>query len=154
MNCNRPMRPLNSLMSFIGQYGPDFDWVYFNPWRLNQRRKTKHTLLWVHLQLRFSWSNRASGCPSRVLDFDVHLQFVGGGMHHIVKDCSQRPYELLPQFETERHYYYYVCPPRCCEWRLFLIFFRELDLVVARETIHNGEHLMTCSVVNQKVHVW
>lgn len=75
-------------------------------------------------------------------------------MHHIVIDCSHSPYELLPEFETERHYYVAVRPPRCCERRLLRIFFGEFDLVVARETIHNGEHLMTCSVVNQKVHVW
>lgn len=32
-------------------------------------------------------------------------------MHHIVKDYSQRPYELLPQFETERHDTVAKCSP-------------------------------------------
>src|ERR1043165_4377261 len=75
-------------------------------------------------------------------------------MHHIMKESNHSALIRCPcVLQAERHHLVAESPPRCNEGSFLHVIGRHLNLVVPRETIHEGEYLSLSGIIDQNVDV-
>ena len=53
--------------------------------------------------------------------------------------------------QTKGHYLIRECAPQGCECSIVTIFFPDLDLVISRKSIHEGEDLMSSACIDNLI---
>src|ERR1051325_5193912 len=84
-----------------------------------------------------------------VVDVDLYLV-----MNHVMKQSHHGTLICGANvLQPERHDLVAECAPLCNENSLFHVFKSHFDLIVTKETIHEGENLVLSGVVNQYINM-
>ena len=89
------------------------------------------------------------GLGYHVININLYLM-----VDHIMEQSYHGSLISCPSIlQPKRHHLVTEGAPLCNEGRLLHVFKSHLDLVVAKETIHEGEDFMLCGVVDQNINV-